>query len=329
MTFTLTPRSNVLLNSPLTTNGNDKDCNAAIHLGLDDASYRKLDGMSYSDLKLVAEKTPIHLLQKLHGPQVPPTPAVRAAWDVGTAVHCAILEPDRWRVAEKPSEVESGGFITRPLETMGRTKIATEAYSQWRQALPPGVIVLTNEQVQQANSIASAVITHPIASVLLERLICSEISLQFQRKRAPKVGRCRLDAVVSSVEDDGSVILVDLKTAVDASLEGWKKSIANFRYHMQASYYIEGFQQCFSDKIRDWLWIVVEKTPPYAVAVHSADELLLDRGDLDINTSGERWEALQLAMNGRAAIDCLDDSKFCQFHGYPLEIQSATLPNWF
>jgi exodeoxyribonuclease VIII len=96
-------------------------------------------------------------------------------------------------------------------------------------------IVLTQEQWNQLHSMRDAVMAHPAACALMTA--CpgkAEQSVYWIDPATGELCRCRPDFWRA----DG--IIVDLKTTDDASPEGFAKSIANWRYHVQHAMYLDG-----------------------------------------------------------------------------------------
>ena len=103
-------------------------------------------------------------------------------------------------------------------------------------------------------------------------------------------------------------IIVDLKSAVDASEDGFNKAIANFRYHWQAYWYDIPLQY---DR---FMFVAVEKKPPYHIGIYEADEEMLYLAEQEI-----KW--------------ILPEIMECQASGvWPKpkeEIKTAKLPRWY
>lgn len=86
--------------------------------------------------------------------------------------------------------------------------------------------------------------------------------------------KCRTDCVS---ELNKVNIIVDLKSASSADNEHFTKDSINYGYDFQAAMYTEGVEKC-TGKSYSFVFIVVEKEPPYAVNVLQADELFVKRG---------------------------------------------------
>jgi len=134
--------------------------------------------------------------------------------------------------------------------------------------------------------------------------------------RDPQTGvlcRCRPDYW----RHDG--IIVDLKTARDASRDGFSKSIDGWRYDVQAAYYIDGIARARAaggidmPAPRAFVFIAAEKAAPYGVAVYNID-------------------AQSIAIGRREYREDLDIYAECsatgEWPGYGDKIQSISLPEW-
>lgn len=125
--------------------------------------------------------------------------------------------------------------------------------------------VLTPEQWDQLHGMAASVMAHPAANRLLREVPGkAEISYYWNDPATGELCRIRPDWLRS---DD---IIVDLKTTDDASPDGFAKSVANWRYDVQDAFYCDGFRAVTGRKAR-FVFIAVEKKPPYAVAVYTLD----------------------------------------------------------
>jgi exodeoxyribonuclease VIII len=72
--------------------------------------------------------------------------------------------------------------------------------------------------------------------------------------------------------------LIDLKTTQDASLDGFQRSIANFRYHVQAAHYLRTYTLATGNKPKGFIFVAVEKTYPFAVQVFKCSDELIGVG---------------------------------------------------
>jgi len=71
---------------------------------------------------------------------------------------------------------------------------------------------------------------------------------------------------------------VDLKSTEDASAEAFQRSAWNWRYWVQAAWYMDGVEQATGQRPDAFVFAAFEKAAPYAPAFYFADELMLDMG---------------------------------------------------
>lgn len=175
--------------------------------------------------------------------------------------------------------------------------------------------VLSPEQWDQLHRMRDSVMAHPAAAGVLER---------------------------------GQNMVVDLKTTDDASPEGFGKSIANWRYDVQHPYYLDGLRQalqqsgdqapaegaaelsaywvdqatgllcrCRPDfwrgEPKHFVFIAVEKRPPYAVGVYVLDEESVEIGRAQYRADLERFA------------ECVRTDSW---PGYGDKIQKISVPAW-
>lgn len=168
--------------------------------------------------------------------------------------------------------------------------------------------VLTQEQWDQLHAMRDAVMAHPAANALLTG--CpgkAELSVYWNDPITGELCRCRPDWW----RDDD--LLVDLKTTDDASLEGFSKSIANWRYDVQDPYYQDGTALATGRTPRGFVFLAVEKKPPYAVGVYVLDEESRALGRAQYQADLLRYAECKANDN---------------WPGYGDKIQSISVPGW-
>ncbi len=256
-----------------------------LHPNLSQTEYRGLDAIGKSDLDLIA-KSPAHFKC-----------AVReetAAMSLGSAVHCAVLEPDRFAVE----------YVGAP-DCDKRTRKGKEQWDAF-EADNAGKTVLTHDDAVLCTSIAESVRSHPRVAQFLSagqpEVSALWLDSEFQ-------ARCR--ARYDWLTPDGWIL--DLKTTQDASPAGFAKSCANFRYHVQNAWYLDAYQAASADLPAGFVFVAVEKTPPYAVALYELDGEAADYGR-------------RLARRDLARYATARDLDV--WPGYPDEIQPLSLPRW-
>lgn len=180
---------------------------------------------------------------------------------LGTALHTHVLELDRW-----DQEIAVAPACDR------RTKAGKEAYAAFQDAAA-GKTVISADDAEQVQAMARAVFRHPGATMLLGLPGKAETTHMWTDATYGVECKCRPDWLT----DDGSIV-VDLKTTKDASPRGFRRSIGDFRYQVQAAWYLHGLEQATGRRPDQFVFICVEKEPPYACAVYAADAEMIERG---------------------------------------------------
>jgi exodeoxyribonuclease VIII len=262
---------------------------------MDNADYHRHSAVSKSHLDLVA-RSPLHYWARYVDPKrVDPDPT--AAMLLGTAVHTHILEPDEW----------TARYIAGPEALDRRTKAGKEAWAAF-EADAAGRTVISRNDADLVLAMGRAVRNHPAAAMLLARPGAAETTWMWHDADTGLQCKCRPDWLTT----DGSLI-VDLKTTEDASPAGFRKSIANFRYHVQAAWYLDGIERATGKRPEQFLFVCVEKKAPHAVAVYAADAEMIDAG----------------AKHARLDLDTLAVCKAADaWPGYSHQIEPISLPAW-
>lgn len=212
---------------------------------------------------------------------------------------------------ERPGKLSTSGSrheLAELLRANGQpVTLWSDVLAEWTEN-NPGRIVLTPETWDQLHAMANAVHSHPAAGALLTG--CpgeAEKSVYWNDATTGVLCRCRPDWW----RDDN--VIVDLKTTEDASPEGFAKSMANYRYDVQAAYYLDGVQAATRKRPKAFVFIAVEKKPPYGVGVY-----VLDSDSLELGRA-------QYQHDLRIYAECVRTG---EWPGYGDKIQTISLPAW-
>ena len=86
--------------------------------------------------------------------------------------------------------------------------------------------------------------------------------------------KCRTDVLTEIGEN---LIIVDLKSTDNAETEAFMRSAIKYGYDFQSGYYTEGVK-LNTGREPLFVFIAIEKKPPYAINILQADKLLIRRG---------------------------------------------------
>lgn len=255
---------------------------------LTNAEYHASPAISKSKLDLI-RKLPALYAYRRDNPQEQ-TPAMR----LGSLTHTVVLEPQLFRASA----------TVRPEGIDRRTSAGKLAWAEF-EVQAEGKEIVTAEEMSKLCQIQQAVHNHPAAAKALAGSPTIEQSIFWDV--AGIACRCRPDAVTERG------VIVDLKTTRDASPEGFAKSIAQYRYHVQAAFYSDGFRAAFGSAPRGFVFIAVETEPPYLVGVYVASETMVLRGRADYEADLARFR------------ECRDTDTWPGYSDAPLTID---LPKW-
>ena len=253
--------------------------------------YLRIDAMNSSTLRKVAKST-LHARYELTHPLEPTSALV-----LGDATHALVLEEERFH-----QDYALG------LDRARRSKADREAWATW-ESKHPTQTALKPEEWNSVHEMRDSVMSHPTAQELLSGQGMNEVSLIWEDPETNALCKARPDRITTY--GDWSVI-ADLKTTIDASPEGFGRSVARFHYHCQAAWYLDG-ANVLHPRERRFFFIAVEKKPPWGVAVHEHDIRSLEAGRI----LNQRWL--------RKWVNCVKTSVWS---GYPTGIVNQGLPVW-
>jgi PDDEXK-like domain of unknown function (DUF3799) len=222
--------------------------------GLPAVEYHAMRALSASGAWLLAEECAAKFLWR--SPWNPLyVPEAKTDFDIGTAAHLAVLEPERQ--AHSIVLIEAGDY---------RTTKAREARDAARAA---GKVPLLLYQSDMVRAIASSIRAHPIASEAF-RGGEAEVTLTWFDPDTAIPCKARPDYLPAHGR-----WLVDLKTAASANPRSWRDQAYRLGYHARAAWYLDGATAVLGQAPEKYWFVIVEKEPPYLVSVISfADDAL-------------------------------------------------------
>lgn len=265
-------------------------------------AYHEGPGVSSTQLKRVL-KSPLHLIYPMIYPDRMDETKKSPALTFGSAAHKYLLERDTF----------DDEYVLEPTGINKRTKEGKQEYADFVVA-NEGKEFISAENLQTIQwmaetAAASTSWTNALANTR------REVSIFWEDAESGLLCKCRPDAM-KPVTLNGRRVMIcaDVKTTIDASYTQFSRSIANFGYDLSAAMYADGIRATYPD-IEDvrFLFLAIEKTPPFACAVYSLDPHAL--------TIGYRKYRYALTLFKQ----CLDTG---EWPSYPDFISPITLPRW-
>ncbi len=230
------------------------------NLTMTEKEYRQHPAISNSDLTLINKSVEHYQYNKLN-PKAP-TPAMK----FGTAFHCYVLEPQKFKKT----------YVTLPA---GIKPGSSNAYKDFRAAVESsGQEIIADDDLEAITIMADKVSK-------LKLLTGGKAETPYFGKiRAAETDidvKCRPDYITESR-------IFDLKSTTSADAEDFDSSIRNYRYYVQAAFYLEICRQ-HNPLIESFVFIAVESSAPYGIACYELDAGYLAAGKIQFIKDLEKY----------------------------------------
>lgn len=219
------------------------------------AEYDAIDALNISRLKEI-KRSPLHYKYRLTHPHT------TEAMTLGVATHVATLEPERFA-----TDFAVWGSRTAAGAMSPRRGQAWDAFV----AANDGKTIITADEATESQAIAAAVRANADAMTYL-RVGDPEVTIE-----ATMHGRTCKGRVDWLTNINGNSYLVGLKTARDCRHFAFGHQAARLGYHIQWAWYLDLLATVRDSDIAV-VEIVVENTPPYAVAVYRIGPDIIEQG---------------------------------------------------
>lgn len=244
------------------------------------SQYNEIKALNYSGAKQIL-RSPLHF-QAFLNEERKDTPALR----MGRLVHLASLQFDVFK-----SEVHVGPDVDK----------RSKEWKEFKAGIADGVDIITADENVEITAIAKSV--HGCLADLKLSEQEYEQSLDTEYNGVQIKGRPDLVAK----DSEGNLVVVDVKTTTDASIEHFAKDIAAYKYHLQAAFYLR------LTGAKKFYLIAVEKEPPYASATYALSDDSIQEGNRIMDKAVNIYKMC---------------STFGNWPGYSDEVRSITIPKW-
>ena len=266
--------------------------------------YHANDAISHSKLELFRRR-PISYYRRFIAKTVA-RPETTEAFRIGSAAHCAVLEPDEFykRYARRPEGIDR------------RTKAGKEEFAQF-EAENVGKVVIDSDELGDVREMSAAVMNHPLAYELLE---AGKPELSWRVSPSGSLAlQCRTDWFnpAGCELSGGRPYVADLKTveSLDSdAFRNFERACFSFGYHRQAGFYLPLITEIIGSPVFDFYFIAVEKAEPYGTAVYRLSDAATARGHDETITDLLRLQA------------CI---KSQQWPNLPNDLREIGLPKWY
>lgn len=261
------------------------DIQPGIYQGIPNEAYHAGPGVSKSGLWTIATETPAHY--KFPKPRVS-----KPHFDVGDAIHAAILEPNRF-------ELE---FVSGPEDRRGNKwkdqKAACDA---------EGKILLTGSDFDSALAIRDAVHADAWLNEVItgggdQRMV--EASGYWIDPVTGVLCRCRPDLWRGDLK-----IILDVKSTQSAAKKDFAKSVVNYGYHGQEAFYSDGWN-ALGQQVDAFVFLAFEKESPFAKAIYELPPSIVAEGRAIIRESLDTYAKCKAEDKWPAYADGVQELEF-------------------
>lgn len=221
--------------------------NPGFYKTLPAADYHAADAINNSGFTQLA-RSPFHFRH------AEPREATRSM-HLGSALHMAVLEPEKFEdsylildVDDRRSSIYKEAAKTRDPET-----------------------ILTRTEADKIHGMQSAASGNVAIATALASCKSFELSMFVNDPQTGELCKCRYDAI-------GQECIVDVKTTADASPEAFSKAIFNYRYHVQAAFYLDAYEWKTGQKIPAFYFAAIENESPHACQLYRLDDFSIELG---------------------------------------------------
>jgi exodeoxyribonuclease VIII len=233
-----------------------------------------------------------------------------AAQIFGRALHCAVLEPERFArsYAVLPADAPRRPSITQrnAANPSADTVLAIQWWDRWNRA---GKITLEQENNDRIVAMAASIAAHPWARLMLHKGH-SEVVIRWIDEASGLPCKLRAD-YVREIDSPGR-LCIDVKAVKDASPRGFRRALAEYHYPLQRAHYSEGFK-AIGKPLAGFIFLAVENEAPYTAQPYV------------LGAESEMAGELERARGAEILRRCMASGSF---PGYSDDLLSIDLPPW-
>lgn len=279
-----------------------------IFYGMSFEDYLKIPAVNKSSLEHF-DRSPAHFYAEVLDPDreiKPPTKAMK----LGTEIHTSILEPERFAL---DYVIEPENAPKRPTKTQLEAKKPSEEsikqIEYWKafDEANAGKHVITAANYKTCVKIREAVRNHAAAQAIFEEG-AAEVVIVWEDLTFGVLCKARFDWLSLT-----SGVAMDLKSTDDARHDEFAKKVANYNWHVQAAFYLDGINTLKMTDTFTFIFGAIEKSAPYQASFYYPTKSVLEAGRLTYKRYLAEYRHCQSVG---------------QWPGYREELTPLELPAW-
>jgi hypothetical protein len=266
---------------------------------------RRLDVANASGLKIIEQRSCAHFHHAMTDPEGDKDTPAKA---FGRAFHCAILEPNefgkRYVVLPEDAPDKPTERMLNAMKRNANSQARIDYWHEWEIYAQNRTTLVANDY-ERAQRMGESVRKHPIASGLI---LSGHREATFRWTDERTGLQCKMRADYFEPEE----FILDVKSAENASKDGFARAITNYLYDLAAAHYVDGVTRC-GQRIRRFIFLACEHQPPYVCQPYILDVMAEQRG----------WALRERAI-GKLA-QCVQTG---HWPAYSDTVEEITLPAW-
>jgi exodeoxyribonuclease VIII len=278
-----------------------KSVNIQPFRGTDDEYHSNKDYVSASGLKKL-KISPAHFMEEEEMVE-------SEALIFGSAYHMYVLEPDKF---EDEYYIFNDNAICQVLIGEGyKSPRSTKAYKEWEESemrIIGNKKVITKDIFERIQAMRDKLMRHPYAKMLLSGGINEQ---GYMGEIETESGNIKVKYKPDHI-NEGKKFIVDLKTAADASIDGFTRASADRDYHIQASFYSDLMEKVSGDnRAYSFFFIAQEKKQPFAFNIFESSPQFISQGRFEYEmllqlykycTENNTWPGYQIWCQNKYGI---------------------------
>jgi len=186
----------------------------------------------------------------------------------GTALHALLLEPEL---------IDSVAVRVPDSVLNDKGHRRGKPWTDWKAQQSPDVFLWTGDEWEHLVAAVETIRRHPKASVLLSEPDAVEQSIFWLDEKTGLKRKCRIDVRKGR-------FIGDVKTSADVTDRAFSRSVNDFGYHRQGTFYSDGVKAAGLIEDPEFILIPVTKKPPFICYPRTIDVVSQQVARLQIDT---------------------------------------------
>ncbi|HFI7433943.1 TPA: PD-(D/E)XK nuclease-like domain-containing protein [Escherichia coli] len=220
-----------------------------IYYGMPNADYHANEAIGSTTVKAISVSPANHYFNKFTGSK---------SAHIGSAIHAALLEPELFR----------SDYLLMPDVTSRSSK----EYKSASECKNPEYILVGSE-VDTVNRMFDSSRLNEDFMDYMNTKGCSEVSMFAECPETGLMLKCRFDRL-----SDTLTYPLDVKSCRDASERGFSNAFGQFKYHIQAAFYLYVLKLATGIEYNQFAFFAIENSPPYRNCMYYIGEESLELG---------------------------------------------------